>query len=386
VEHKTPQDGTLAGVRILLTTPYDMNVPSGVNNQLWGLYRYLRAHTGAAVKVVGPATHPDAIDDPDVLTAGRVSRLKMNGAVSNLTFDLTIRNRIRDFMRTYRPDIVHYQELFAPVLNAYVLRFSRALNAATFHTYGENYIGYTLAWPYLRYQAGRLHARIAVSEAARQYVARLYPGEYHLIPNAVDCAAAQTDPAPFPRDRHNLLFVGRTTEARKGFSFLLKAYNRLERQYPGQYRLIVAGTGQEAWAEQAGEGDIRWLGHLSEEALHRAYAGCDLLCAPSVGGESFGIVLLEAFVHGKPAVAFLIEGYKDLVGDSPAALLVPNRDDRALAEAVCRVCTDRALYERMGRAARDLAFRYDWRNVGAQIVALYERMLEGTQGRDVSRP
>lgn len=372
----------LDGVRILLTTPYDLSIPGGVNNQLLGLYRYLRRETGAQVTLIGPSSSPDLQDTPDLLTIGRVIRLKMNGAVSNLTFDLRIRNRIRDLLRVYQPDIIHYQELFAPVLNAFALQFSKARNIATFHTCGTNQIGYTLGWPYLQYQARRLHARIAVSDAARRYVAKRYPGHYHLIPNGIDLeVVTRTVPAVFPQDKRNILFVGRTTEHRKGFSFLMKAYIRLNRQFPGQYRLIVAGTGQDAWRNTPGGSDILWLGQLSDDALNEAYAGCDLVCAPSIGGESFGLVLLEAFAHGKPAVGFHIEGYKDLVGSRPVAELVPNRDAAALAAALHALSSDPERYDRMSRSARMLAAEYDWQRVGPQVVALYEQTLSALEGQ-----
>lgn len=365
----------LPHTRILLTTPYDLNVPGGVNNQLWGLYAYLKSTTGARVKLIGPASDAGAFTDPDVLIVGKVFRLNMNGAVSNLTFDLTIRNRVRDFMRAFDPHIVHFQELFAPVLNNYVLRFSRAVNVATFHTNGMNRIGYTLAWPYLRYQVQRMDTRIAVSEAAKAYVARLFPGHYHIVPNAIDLGRIpDAGERGVSGGKHVLLFVGRVTESRKGFRHLLNAYAMLESRYPGRYRLVVAGADDGAWRREA-RGDVRWLGRVPEERLHAVYRDCDVVCAPSTGGESFGVVLLEAFAHGKPVVGFRIDGYTELVGDSPAALLTPNRNEAALAEAVHRVCSDADLYHRMRRAARALARTYDWSSVGKRITALYEQAL-----------
>lgn len=367
----------LETTKILLTTPYDLNVPGGVNNQLWGLYRYLKTHTGARVLLVGPASDPDGIvSDPDVLIYGKVSRLNMNGAISNLTFDLSVRRRVRELMRTFAPHIVHFQELFAPVLNNYVLKYSRALNVATFHTAGENSIGYTLAWAYLRYQVKRIHLRIAVSDAAKRYVEKLFPGRYHIVPNAIDLSRApHNGERVFPADRKNILFVGRTAEPRKGFEYLLRAYARLEAQYPGGYRLIVAGTGGDEWRGAVPVGDIRWLGPVSDEVRDAAYAGCDVFCAPSVGGESFGIVMLESFAHGKPAVGFRIGGYTELVGDRNAAVLVPNRDDRALADAIVRICSDARLYDEMSGTARCLAEQYAWTRIGKQIVSLYQSAL-----------
>jgi phosphatidyl-myo-inositol alpha-mannosyltransferase len=363
-------------LRILLTTPYDLDVPGGVNNQLWGLYTYLKETAGAQVRIVGPASRSTSFPDADVVPLGKVRRLRMNGAVSNLTLDLSIRHRVRHLLHTFAPDIVHLQEPFAPVLNTFVLKHSRSVNVATFHTCGENHLGYALAWPFLRYQLRRIHLRIAVSDTARRYVARLFPGPYHLVPNAIDLSRTASPTADlFSHDRKNLLFVGRINEQRKGFGHLLAAYALLEKRVPGQYRLVVAGPGSSSLQAADHPGDVRPLGELSDRDLHSVYADCDLLCAPSVAGESFGLVLLEAFSHGKPVIAFNIPGYSELIGDCPAACLVRPGDESGLAAAMDDVCRDDQRYRAMSSAARQLASRHDWRQIGPRITALYETAL-----------
>ncbi len=368
--------------RVLLTTPYDLDVVGGVNSQVWGLYRYLRDTARLEVRVLGPASGRCSWPDPAIVPIGRVSRLRMNGAVSNLTLDLSVGARVRRLLADFAPDIVHLQEPFAPLLNAFVLRHSRSVNVATFHTCGSNWVGYLLAWPFLRLQLARVHCRIAVSDTARRYVGRLFPGPYTLVPNAVDldwAAGPLTDAAAAgpSSDLHELLFVGRIDEPRKGFAHLVRAYEVLEQQFPGRYGLMVAGPGSERLSAAGLPGQVRALGRVSNGMLHHLYSRCRLVCAPSVAGESFGLVLLEAFAHGRPVAAFQIPGYAELVGAHPVARLVPVGDSRALAAAIAAMCGDPAAYERMSSAARELAAAHGWARIGPRLVELYTAALGG---------
>lgn len=370
---KTDMVDALDNTRILLTTPYDLNVPGGVNTQLWGLYRYLKRVTTAQVRIIGPASNPDAVGQPDVTCLGSIFRLPMNGAMSNLTLDRRIKPRILELMRSFSPDIVHFQEPFAPALNNYVLKYSRAFNVATFHTYRERLsFGYLAAWPYLKYMLSRIHAPVAVSKVAAGFVGRLFPADYRIVPNAIAPPTGRRSKEPLlPTDRKNILFVGRVREPRKGFSYMLSAYRRLEDTYPGVYRLVVVGASDRRFAARSTFGDIRWMGKVPDDQLHMLYAECDLVCAPSIRGESFGVVLLEAFSHEKPVVGFRNAGYHEFLGDRPAAELVGLYDDRALAEAVHAVCSNPARRIEMSRAAATVAAQYRWDVIGPRLTDIY---------------
>ena len=124
-------------------------------------------------------------------------------------------------------------------------------------------------------------------------------------------------------------------------------------------------------------GSVRALGRVSTDMLHHLYSRCRLVCAPSVAGESFGLVLLEAFAHGRPVAAFQIPGYAELVGAHPVARLVPVGDSRALAAAIAAMCGDPAAYERMSSAARELAAAHGWARIGPRLVELYTAALGG---------
>ena len=364
--------------KILLTTPYDLAVPGGVNNQLWGLYRALKGLPGYEVRVVGPSSDPDSHDCPDLVLAGRVVSWQMNRAMSNVTPDVRIRSRIKALLREFRPDIVHLQEPLLPILNTFVLYYSRGINVGTYHTYSETSRGYYYAWPILKWHHNRVQVKIAVSEAARGFVSGPFPDTYHIIPNAVDLPVVRetvgpNDPLKDPK--RTILFVGRMNEPRKGFSCLLQAFNKLEKACPGRYRLVTAGAGKEAFGPDRIMGQVEWLGRVSREALAAAYASCDILCAPSLGGESFGLVLLEALSYGKPVVASDIKGYREFVGRSGAALFALPGDSHGLAKAISAAFKDKERYAALSASALDFVQDYSWPSVVERIIGLYDSAL-----------
>jgi phosphatidylinositol alpha-mannosyltransferase len=364
--------------RVILTTPYDLAVYGGVNNQLFGLYRYLRALDGYEILVIGPSSQPEAISDEAIFTIGKVSTLRMNGAKSNLTLEIGIGGRIKEILRDFDPHIVHLQEPFAPILNTWVLKHSRAINVGTFHTYSETGRGYYWAKPLLWWKFKRLHLRIAVSEAARRYVGGAFPGPYEIVPNAIDGREDREDDCEgalrlSPERTKRLLFIGRMDEDRKGFEYLLQAMALLGRGRVGKYRLVAVGTGAERWQEETSGLDVQYTGKLTSEELQMEIRRCDLLCAPSTGGESFGVILLEAMIFGKPVVASRIEGYRELIGESEAGVLVDKEDGAALAEGIKRVLGDETGYVRRTEEARRLAEYYTWAETGPRITGFYER-------------
>ena len=363
--------------RVLLTTPYDLAVEGGVNNQLWGLYKALKKMAGYDVRIIGPSSDPGGHDCPDLYIAGRVISLPLNRAMSNITPDIRILPRVKTLLEEFRPHIIHLQEPLLPLLNTMVLYFSRAATVGTYHTYAEKSRGYEYWRPILQWHQKRVRAKIAVSDAARRFVSQVFPDEYHIIPNAVDMPRpmeSRGSPAAGNR-RKEILFVGRMNEPRKGFTYLLDAYRLLETRYPGQYCLVVAGSGRDEIAGKTTEGDIRWKGRISSEELHHLYDSCDVVCTPSLGGESFGIVLLEAFSHGKPVAASDITGYREFAGDSGAAVFVPPGSAEDIAAEVVRITTGDLLYRQMSSAALAVAEAHTWPRIVERIIRIYDALL-----------
>ncbi len=321
---------------------------------------------------------PEPRDLPDYLTPlGRTMGFGVNGSVGNLapfptSGVLAPRREVRrgDF------DVIHVHEPLAPLVGWNATLGARTPVVGTFHAYSTkpmpNYIANGLG---ARRMFNRLAARIAVSEAAAWTGRRWYGGDYTIIPNGVDVDTAPSAPAA-PAGELRILFVGRPEE-RKGLPVLLTAFGALVEHVP--CRLTVIGAEREdvlrylADPELLRSIDIR--GRVSGDSLWAELHGADVLCAPSLSGESFGMVLTEAFAAGTPVIASNIAGYSDVVSDGVDGLLVPPGDPQRLAEELQRVHHEPARLAAMGEAARRSAQRYAWPHVADQVTAVYERAM-----------
>jgi phosphatidylinositol alpha-mannosyltransferase len=216
-----------------------------------------------------------------------------------------------------------------------------------------------------------------VSERAAAFARKRLGGKFRVVPNGLDVASfAGAEPANLGPGR-KLLFVGRL-HRRKGFPVAVEAFRLLATGRP-DIRLIVAGDGEERRAvdrlEPALRARVTMLGTVSHAELPPYHVACDLLLAPSLGGESFGYVLVEAMAAGLPVVASRIPGYDEVVQDGQEGFLVPPGDPRAAADAAAKVLDDPALARTMGQAGRTRAARYDWAVVAEEIEAAYREAL-----------
>ena len=243
---------------------------------------------------------------------------------------------MRDLLERERFDVLHLHEPFVPFLSLFLLRESRSVNVATFHAYAGFSPSYELGSRVMRGHASRLHGRIAVSAAARHFIDRFFPGDYKVIPNGVDVPrfAGAVPLARWQDGTPNVLFVGRH-EPRKGLLDLLKAH-RILRRTGYENRLLVVGSGpQEREARRyvatRGLQAVEFLGRVSDAEKAQLFRTADVFASPATGGESFGIVLLEAMAAGAPIVASDIHGYKGVVRRGREGLLVPPHEPKELA-------------------------------------------------------
>ena len=362
-------------MKIGLVTPYIYPLPGGVNQHVRHLYSNLRKR-GHDVRILTSSHGLQRASEGDVLRIGKGFSMPANGSVGTVTVSPRFLSQARDLLERERFDLLHFHEPFVPFLSPVLLRLSTSVNVATFHAYGGWSPAYQFGSRVMGPYAKRLHGRIAVSAAARQFIDRYFPGDYKVIPNGVDLERLRRA-VPIARwqdGTRNLLFVGRF-ESRKGLLELLKAY-RLLRRTGCQCRLLVVGSGpQEREARRylmtRKMGGVEFLGRVSDDERDALFKTADVFVSPATGRESFGIVLLEAMAAGTPIVCSDIHGYKGVVRRDREALLVPPKKPKAIAAAVARLLSDEDLRTTMGASGRARAEEFSWERVTAKVDEYY---------------
>jgi phosphatidylinositol alpha-mannosyltransferase len=357
-----------------------------VNGHVDALARELIAR-GHELRVLAPTDPPDRLGralhrgDPEVVElpdyvvgVSRTKAFGANGSVSNIGIFPDGVTAMRRELDAFAPDVVHVHEPPAGPLSWDACTYGGAPVIATFHAYSTkpllNHVA-TLAGA--RRKFNQLAGRIAVSEAAAWTGRRWFGGTYDVIPNGVDVDALPAAPKP-PADELRLVFVGRP-EDRKGLPVLLTAFEALIEHEDARLTVIGADRADVArhLVDPDSEERIEALGRVHGDELWRRLHEADLLCAPSLTGESFGMILTEAFAAGTPVLASNIAGYADVVTDGEDGILVPPADPQRLAEELQALSRDPERLERMGRAARESAQRYAWPTVAAAVERVYER-------------
>jgi phosphatidylinositol alpha-mannosyltransferase len=371
-------------VRVGIVSPYSYTYAGGVGGHAEALAQEL-LRQGHEVSLLAPYDPDDRLARtmhrgarprqrpvPDYLVPlGRTIGLPMNGATSNLSASSGALSVLGRELRSERYDVIHVHEPNVPVVSWCAVEWARAPVVGTFHAYSTSFVANSFAANVAgaRRLYSKLAARIAVSDAAAWTGRRYYGGHYRIVPNGVDLSAAQPR-RPSSDDELRLLFVGRA-EGRKGLPVLLRAFEAL-RSAGVPARLTVAGaTETEVEPLLLDPEGVEVAGRVSEEEKWRLLADADLLCAPSLGGESFGMVLTEAFASGTPVVASDIAGYRDVVRDGVDGLLVPAAGAVELGEALASLALDPQRRERMSAAARQRAERFAWPRVASEVTDVY---------------
>ncbi|HEX2702052.1 MAG TPA: lysylphosphatidylglycerol synthase domain-containing protein [Solirubrobacteraceae bacterium] len=374
-------------MRIALVSPYSWSYPGGVTRHIEALAVHLRA-SGHSARIITPFDPQDALSarlhrgampqarqpDENVITIGRTVGFSANGAVSNLAIAPAAVWAVREELARGGYDVVHVHEPIAPVISWDVVGSCRQPLVGTFHCYSTNRLTNgvgNLAGASRR--MNRLAVRIAVSEAAAWTGRRFFGGEYRVVPNGVELPGAlerASAVAPSGERPLRLVFVGQAVE-RKGLPVALSAFEALREHVPVTLDIVGVERGELAHLllDPAG---VTAHGKLADAAKEELLRSADLLLAPSLGGESFGMVLTEAFAAGAPVVASNIPGYADVVSDGVDGVLVPPGEAAALATTLLDLAYDVPRRAAMSSAATAAAARFAWPLVTEQVLTAYE--------------
>jgi phosphatidylinositol alpha-mannosyltransferase len=352
-----------------MTCPYSLSRPGGVQGQVLGLSRELRA-LDVDVRILAPCDGPPP--EPGVVCVGPTVEWESNGSISPIATGAAMARRTIEAVRSIRPDLVHLHEPAVPGPNLSILMGFKGPMIGTFHIAGQ--MPQKWAMPAVRMIMQRIPTRVAVSEAARKLASEFLAGDYTVLWNGIDVDRFENGPAQTSK-RPAVLFVGRH-EPRKGLDVLLDAWEGIDRDAV----LWVASTGPQTGELKArGVPGVEWLGMLSDDALSQRLRGATVLCAPAIGGESFGLVLLEAMAAGAAIVESDIEGYRNVARPDREALVVPPGDPMALRHVLRRCLDDNALRASLVSAGHERAGEFSMRRLAKRYVEIYEHALAPVQ-------
>ena len=371
-------------MKIALVCPYDWAKHGGVKAHVAALVDHLIADHD--VRVFAPASEvlPRVGADRVVQVVGRPLPVPYNRSVAPVALSPFVARQTRQALSEFEPHVVHIHEPMAPAVSAAAAMFGPRPIVATFHAWSNKDRTYRLIAPLARKAAARVDVKIAVSPAAQQYAAealRLPLGQFRVVPNGVHVnhyAKAEPIPELVDPERPLLLFVGRL-ESRKGLDVLIRAFLRLRTTIP-RVRLCVVGEGPEREKTQqmvppSIRPDVLFVGAVAEDQKPRYHASADVFVAPNTGGESFGIILLEAMAAGLPIVASDIPGFRTVMKDGRQGRLVVPKNAFALADAIGTVLSNNKLAAAMAEEGRRTVGEYDWPVLGRRIENLYRQAL-----------
>lgn len=369
-----------AHVRVGIVCPYSLDVPGGVQNHVRDLAEVL-LEAGHDVSVLAPADDDTPVP-AYVVPAGRAVPVPYNGSIARLAFGPLSAKRVRRWIRDGRFDVLHIHEPATPSLSLLALWAATGPIVATFHTAMERSRVMSAASSILLPALEKISARIAVSEPARATLVHHLGGEPVVIPNGlfVDRFSRARPREEWRTGEGTLCFLGRLKDPRKGLAVLLRAFPMIRRKRPG-VRLLVAGPGDPEEAREMLPPDCRsavtFLGAIDDETKAEMFASSDLYVAPHTGGESFGIVLVEAMAAGAPVLASDLEAFRLVVEKGRIGRLFAVGDAAELARAALELLDDPGERARLREAAQLVVRRYDWSRVASEILAVYEMVAQG---------
>ncbi len=374
-------------MRIGMVCPYSLDVPGGVQAHVLDLARVL-IDRGHEVSVLAPSSPETPVPD-FVVSTGPALAIPYNGSVSRVNFGPRAYRTLRSWVRTGRFEVLHVHEPNSPSISMLALKVADGPIVATFHTSITRSLTLSTFGGVLRPFHERISGKIAVSELARRWQMEALGSDAVEIPNGVDVdffrRARPLD--GYPRAGRTIAFLGRFDESRKGMDVLVEALPWVVERYPDLEILVIGGGGKKALRRRAGENAkrLRFLGQVDDEMKAAALASADVYCAPNIGGESFGIVLVEAMATGTPVVAAGLDAFRRVLDDGGCGVLTEIGDARALAAGLLAVLDNDEYRDDLVAHASARAWLYDWSTVADQVLRVYETVTVGTDPVRVTR-
>ncbi|MEO5900862.1 MAG: glycosyltransferase family 4 protein [Ilumatobacteraceae bacterium] len=373
-----PDERRPGPLRVGMFSPYSLTIPGGVQMQVIGLARALR-RMGIEVRVLGPCDGPPP--ETFVTPLGKSLPTAANGSIAPLAPDPAATMRTIRALRDEQFDVLHIHEPYVPGPTMTALIVHPAPVVATFHAAGHS-TSYDVFEPVIRAWSRNITHQVVVSKDALALVSAAAPGDYEMLFNGVDLPLYCGVDA-HPTDGPTVFFCGRHEE-RKGLDVLLRAMAHLG----PEVRLWVGGTGPDSAqlrAAYAGDPRIEWLGRLTEPDKIASLKGAHVFCAPSLHGESFGVVLIEAMASHTAIVASSLDGYRNVATDGLDALLVEPGDVDGLAEALRRVLEDPLLAEGLRVGGDRRARTFSMESLAARYAEIYRHVVATGERRSAWR-
>jgi len=382
------------GFKILMASDIYFPLVGGISEHIHNLTNELRKR-GHDVFILTSRIRDGHIpfeDPPHVIRIGRGITVPVNKSFASITFSPLITRKIKKILDEGGYDIVHIHGTLAPTIPLVTLYYTQTMTFFTFHaSHGESK-GYELFKPILQKAFDRIDGLIAVSEEAKNTIARYFPGNYRIIPNGVDVERFKPDGNVIrglkSRNTKVILFVGRF-EPRKGVKYLIKAMRRVLKEIPDARLVLVGGGPLRKFYTQLVEEEIKdkvhFAGIVPREKLPAYYRSADVFVSPAIEGESFGIVLLEAMASGLPVIASRIPGYTHVFKEGDEGFFFKPKDHKDLAEKLIVLLKNDELRREMGRKGRERVVKlYSWAKVAGEVESYYNEVIKEKLGHEVS--
>jgi len=362
-------------MRIGIVCPYSWDIPGGVSAHVADLAESLM-RMGHYVSVLAPAEF-DELLPAYVVSTGKPRAVKYNGSVARLSFGPIAARKVSKWIEEGEFDVLHVHEPLAPSLSVLACWAANGPIVATWHSSMDRSRMMLTLSKLAQTAMEKVSARIAVSEAARATLIKHVDGDAVVIPNGVNTAAFTNAKPMFgwPGANQSIVFLGRGDEPRKGLAVLVEAYPEIRRNHP-HIRLLIAGPGEPAETLEslspADRASVTVLGMVAPQDKASVLASGTIYIAPNTGGESFGIVLLEAMATGTPVVASDLEAFSRVLDNGRAGITFKNEDATDLAKVVTELLANPTRRAQLSAQGKLRAAEFDWTVVAQKIVDVYE--------------